>query len=189
MRGHACPGFRHVDAARFPRARVLLLCGTPSPTRRRHSVVSGTANHIQAVERSAVSGAAGVWCGVVGLASVWGFPRAWSLRGMWSSGEHTHVLETSARVEPQAAGHIHDPLLLVSTRMSQRPGCRRQKFTPTAYTGPTSCLRCDKQFQSWDRRQNRLCDVCRQTIAEQPYDEPAYFIAPRGHASRASDDS
>jgi hypothetical protein len=36
------------------------------------------------------------------------FARAWSLRGMWVPGEHMHVLGASARVEPQAAGHIYD---------------------------------------------------------------------------------
>jgi hypothetical protein len=98
----------------------------------------------------------------------WRLPRAWG---------------------PHTAGYIHDPLLLVSTRMSQHPEFKRPKFTPTAYTGPTICLRCDQQFQSWDRRQNRLCGVCLQTIAEQPGEEPTYAIAPWRHASRASDDS
>ena len=107
--------------------------------------------------------------------------------GFW--GEHMHVFGTFARAGPHAAGHIHDPLPLVSTRMSQHPKFKRPKCTPTAYTGPTSCLRCDKQFQSWDRRQNRLCGVCLQTIAEQPSDDPTYSIAPWRHASRASDDS
>ena len=94
-----------------------------------------------------------------------------------------------ARVEPHAADYIHDPFLLGSTRMSQHPEFKRPKCIPTAYAGPTICLRCDKQFQSWDRRQNRLCVVCQQTIAEQPSDEPTYAIAPWRHASRASDDS
>ena len=61
--------------------------------------------------------------------------------------------------------------------MGQRPGRRRQKSLPTVYAGLTTCLRCDVIFESWDRRQNRLCDACRQTIAEQPSDEPAYPIA------------
>jgi hypothetical protein len=125
------------------------------------------------------------WAGrLCGCSRAWGVSRACGFRG-----GRTHVLGTSARVGPHAAGYIHDPLLLVSTRMSQHPEFKRPKFTPTAYTGPTICLRCDKQFQSWDRRQNRLCGVCLQTIAEQPGDEPTYAIAPWRHASRASDDS
>ena len=65
----------------------------------------------------------------------------------------------------------------VSTRMSQRPGHGRQKPTPTAYAGLTTCLRCDKVFESWDRRQNRLCGACRQAMAERPPGEPPYTIA------------
>jgi hypothetical protein len=64
--------------------------------------------------------------------------------------------------------------------MSQRPGHHHKKpLKPTAYAGPTTCLRCDKTFQSWDRRQNRLCLSCRETIAEQPSDEPSYELVPR----------
>jgi hypothetical protein len=40
--------------------------------------------------------------------------------------------------------------------------------TPTAYAGPTTCLRCEKTFESWDRRQNRLCPHCRETIGREP---------------------
>ena len=61
--------------------------------------------------------------------------------------------------------------------MGQRPGRRRQKPTLTAYAGLTTCLRCDTGFESWDRPQNRLCDACRQAIAEQPSEEPAHSIA------------
>jgi predicted amidophosphoribosyltransferase len=61
--------------------------------------------------------------------------------------------------------------------MSQRPGRHHekpQKLSP--YAGPTTCLRCDKTFESWDRRQNRLCPNCRETIEEQPSDEPSYPV-------------
>jgi hypothetical protein len=37
--------------------------------------------------------------------------------------------------------------------------------------GPTSCLRCDQQFRSWDSRHNRLCPRCRQSLTTQPSDE------------------
>jgi hypothetical protein len=64
--------------------------------------------------------------------------------------------------------------------MSQRPGHHHKKPPkPTAYAGPTTCLRCDKTFDSWDRRQNRLCLSCHETIAEQPSEEPSYDLAPR----------
>jgi hypothetical protein len=74
MTGHAWHGFGRMDAEPSPTARVLLLCGMPSPTRRRHTVVPGTVAPIQAVERSAVSGAAGVWGGAVGLGVCVGIP-------------------------------------------------------------------------------------------------------------------
>jgi hypothetical protein len=44
------------------------------------------------------------------------------------------------------------------------------------YAGPTTCLRCDARFQSWDRRQNRVCPNCREALAEQPSDEPSYTL-------------
>lgn len=72
--------------------------------------------------------------------------------------------------------------------MGQRPGRGRQKPTPTSYAGRIPCLRCDKVFESWDRRQNRLCDACGQTIAEQPSDEPAYSIAKPRRRPRGPDD-
>jgi hypothetical protein len=61
---------------------------------------------------------------------------------------------------------------------------RRRKPLGTVYAGLTTCLRCDQVFESWDRRQNRLCDPCRYTIEEQPSDEPSYPLhtprRPRG---------
>jgi hypothetical protein len=59
--------------------------------------------------------------------------------------------------------------------MSRRPPRRRQKPPkPTSYAGPTTCLRCDDVFESWDRRQNRLCPRCQKAIEEQPSDELSY---------------
>jgi hypothetical protein len=64
--------------------------------------------------------------------------------------------------------------------MSQRPGHGRQKpKKSTPYAGPTICLRCDREFESWDRRQNRLCDACRQAIEEQPSEEPIHRFPKR----------
>jgi hypothetical protein len=73
--------------------------------------------------------------------------------------------------------------------MSQRPGHGRQKpKNSTAYAGLTTCLRCDIVFESWDRRQNRLCDACRQAIAEQPSEEPSHAIHKPRRQPRGSDD-
>jgi hypothetical protein len=59
--------------------------------------------------------------------------------------------------------------------MSQRPGHGRQKpKKSTLYAGPTTCLRCDRVFESWDRRQNRLCMICRETIDREPSGEDDY---------------
>jgi hypothetical protein len=59
--------------------------------------------------------------------------------------------------------------------MSRHTPRRRQPPPkPTAYAGPTTCLRCDDVFESWDRRQNRLCPHCLEASEEQPSDEPSY---------------
>jgi hypothetical protein len=54
--------------------------------------------------------------------------------------------------------------------MSRKPAKHSQ------YAGPTRCLRCDREFQSWDRRQNRLCPSCLQAIKEEASDEPSYAL-------------
>jgi hypothetical protein len=69
-----------------------------------------------------------------------------------------------------------------------RRGSRRQKPpTPTSYAGPTTCLRCDARFESWDRRQNRLCEGCREAIEEQPSDEPPSPLPTRIRRFRQAD--
>jgi hypothetical protein len=74
--------------------------------------------------------------------------------------------------------------------MSQRPGHgRRKPNKSTAYAGPTTCLRCDIVFESWDRRQNRLCPSCRQAIAEQPSEEPSYPISKSNRRPRQDDNA
>ena len=73
--------------------------------------------------------------------------------------------------------------------MSRQPPRRREKPPKrTRYAGPTSCLRCDTVFESWDRRQNRLCLSCRHMIEAQPSDEPSYTLSRSRHLPRASDD-
>jgi hypothetical protein len=48
-----------------------------------------------------------------------------------------------------------------------------------SYAGPTTCLRCDERFRSWDRRQNRLCPHCRQVLHTQPSDEASHALPTR----------
>ena len=52
--------------------------------------------------------------------------------------------------------------------MDQTPATR------VSYAGPTTCLRCEQRFQSWDRRHNRLCPSCRRVLHTQPSDEVRY---------------
>ena len=42
-----------------------------------------------------------------------------------------------------------------------------------SYAGPTTCLRCDHTFRSWDRRHNRLCQLPA-VFNTQPSDEISY---------------
>jgi hypothetical protein len=60
--------------------------------------------------------------------------------------------------------------------MSQLPPRRRPNRTPSLYAGRTTCLRCDDVFESWDRRQNRLCEHCRAALAAEPSDEPSHHM-------------
>jgi hypothetical protein len=66
---------------------------------------------------------------------------------------------------------------------------RRQKILGTIYAGLTTCLRCDLVFESWDRRQNRLCDACRLAIEEQASEEPFQTIHKPRRRPQGSDDS
>ena len=67
-------------------------------------------------------------------------------------------------------------------------GRRQKPPKATSYAGPTTCLRCDAEFRSWDRRQNRLCPSCQQALKAQPSDETLYFIATPKHRIRSADD-
>ena len=75
------------------------------------------------------------------------------------------------------------------TAMSRHAPRRRESPTKRSrYAGPTSCLRCDAVFESWDRRQNRLCPSCRQVIEAQPSDEPSYALSRSRRLPQAPDD-
>ena len=60
--------------------------------------------------------------------------------------------------------------------------------TRVSYAGPTTCLRCDQTFWSWDRRQNRLCPRCLQAIKEEASDEPSYSLPTPIRRSRIRED-
>jgi hypothetical protein len=61
---------------------------------------------------------------------------------------------------------------------------RHKPTTPSARAGLTSCLRCERPFESWDRRQNRLCPSCRQYLQEEPSDEHNYALPKRRYLPR-----
>jgi hypothetical protein len=112
------------------------------------------------------------WAGrLCGDSRAWGVSRACGVRGntRMSSG-----LSRAWDLTPPVTSTV--TCVSRRTRMSQRPGHGRHKPTPTTYAGLTACLRCDDVFESWDRRQNRLCNACRQAIEEQPSEEPFQTI-------------
>ena len=62
-----------------------------------------------------------------------------------------------------------------------------QPPAPRSYAGPTTCLRCDQPFRSWDRRHNRLCPRCRNVLKTQPSDATSFRAPTRWH--RTPDDA
>jgi hypothetical protein len=58
------------------------------------------------------------------------------------------------------------------SRKGPRKARHRRVPQDSAYAGPVTCLRCDHEFQSWDRRQNRLCPSCLEAIGREPSEEP-----------------
>ena len=60
----------------------------------------------------------------------------------------------------------------------RRKAPQRRAPKDSAYAGPATCLRCDQEFWSWDRRQNRLCLICRETIDREPSEEPKSPLSP-----------
>jgi predicted amidophosphoribosyltransferase len=69
-----------------------------------------------------------------------------------------------------------------------RKGPQRRTPKPNAYAGPTTCLRCGKTFQSWDRRQNRLCPHCQNALDQEPSEEPRPPFHPPTRRWRNPDD-
>jgi len=64
-------------------------------------------------------------------------------------------------------------------RKGVRKRPHRKPPKDSLYAGQVTCLRCDRAFHSWDRRQNRLCVYCREAIEAEPSDEPMYDLPPR----------
>jgi predicted amidophosphoribosyltransferase len=73
------------------------------------------------------------------------------------------------------------------SRKEPRKGPRRNSPKHGPYAGPVACLRCDREFQSWDRRQNRLCPLCRNELDQEPSEEPRYSLPPPVRRSRNRD--
>lgn len=64
----------------------------------------------------------------------------------------------------------HQAGLPVSRHLDEREGdvTPRRPLTP----GTRLCLRCDRPFQSWDVRQNRLCRWCTEANASRTDERP-----------------
>ena len=67
-------------------------------------------------------------------------------------------------------------------------GPYRRSYKPTTYAGQTTCLRCEKPFHSWDRRQNRLCPRCWNALEQEPSEETPWPFYPPGSRSTHRDD-
>jgi hypothetical protein len=67
------------------------------------------------------------------------------------------------------------------SRKGRRKAPQRRAPKDSPYAGPATCLRCDREFWSWDRRQNRLCLICRETIDREPSEEPDPPFRPPTH--------
>jgi predicted amidophosphoribosyltransferase len=56
------------------------------------------------------------------------------------------------------------------------PHRRTPKGSP--YAGHATCLRCEQEFWSWDRRQNRLCPRCKNELDQEPSEESRHPLPP-----------
>jgi hypothetical protein len=64
------------------------------------------------------------------------------------------------------------------------PGRVPKASIAPSYAGSVTCLRCDRYFHSWDRRQNRLCTSCREYLNGEPSDEESYTLPKRSYMPR-----
>ena len=136
-----------------------------------------------------VSGAVGVWCGAVRLGVCMGFPRAWSLRGMWVPGGARMSLGLPRAWDLTQPATSMIPLYHGGTRMGQHPATEnRPKRTPTAYAGPISCLRCDTHFRAGTGgRTACVMPAGRPLRSNHPRSHPILYPSP-GTCPRGPDD-
>jgi predicted amidophosphoribosyltransferase len=69
-----------------------------------------------------------------------------------------------------------------------RKGPHRRAPKDSPYAGDAACLRCDREFQSWDRRQNRLCPRCKNDLDQEPSPEPSHDLPTPIRRSRLRED-
>jgi hypothetical protein len=72
------------------------------------------------------------------------------------------------------------------SRTGPRKGPHRRTPKDSPYAALTTCLRCNREFWSWDRRQNRLCLSCRHELDREPSEEPwpPFRLPPRRPRNR-----
>ena len=64
------------------------------------------------------------------------------------------------------------------SRKGPRKGPHRRTPKGSPYAGHATCLRCEQEFWSWDRRQNRLCPRCKNELDQEPSEEPRHPLPP-----------
>jgi hypothetical protein len=72
------------------------------------------------------------------------------------------------------------------SKKTSPPGRMPKASVAPSYAGLVICLRCDRYFHSWDRRQNRLCAPCREYLNGEPSDEESYTLPKRSYLPRDS---
>jgi predicted amidophosphoribosyltransferase len=70
----------------------------------------------------------------------------------------------------------------------KRRGPQRRAPKNSSYAGYAMCLRCDREFRSWDRRQNRLCPRCKHDLDQEPSEDPPHELPTPIRRSRLRED-
>ncbi len=96
--------------------------------------------------------------------------------------------EWSRRCQGRRMAPPSHPFIAEDVRSEHPPRRRDPPPKRRTYAGLTTCLRCDRRFSSWDRRQHRLCPACREAIEEEPSDEPSHTIHRPQRQPRETDD-
>jgi hypothetical protein len=74
---------------------------------------------------------------------------------------------------------LNGPATKLEIEESPRSARVSKSSVGPSYAGLVTCLRCDRCFHSWDRRQNRLCTSCREYLNGEPSDEETYTLPKR----------